>query len=70
MEFKRPEKFGGDLIVENYKELEKLYSEGKIHQMDLKNAVAHCINELVNPVREALHKDAKLKHLLETIKKF
>jgi len=70
MEIKRQEKFGGDLVIENYIELEKLYSEGKIHPMDLKNAVAHYINEAVKPVREAFHKDSKLKHLLETIRKF
>ena len=70
MEIKRPEKFGGDLSIESYKELEKLYSEGKIHPMDLKNAAAHYINEMVLPVREAFDKDAKLKHLLDTIKKF
>ena len=70
MEIKRPEKFGGDLNIENYSELEKSYSEGKIHPMDLKNAVSYYINEAVNPVREAFHKDAKLRHLLETIKKF
>ena len=38
--------------------------------MDLKNSVASYINEMVNPVREAFQKDQKLKHLLETIKKF
>ena len=70
MEIKRPEKFGGDLNIENYSELEKSYSEGKIHPMDLKNAVSYYINEAVKPVREAFHKDSKLKHLLETIKKF
>ena len=70
MEIKRPEKFGGDLVIENYNELEKLYGEGKIHPMDLKNAVSHYINEAVNPVREAFHKDPKLKQLLETIRKF
>jgi len=70
MEIKRPEKFGGDLSIGNYKELEKLYSEGKIHPMDLKNAVAYYINEMALPVREAFDKDAKLKHLLDTIKKF
>lgn len=70
MVFKRPEKFGGDLVVENYKELEKLYFEGKIHPMDLKNSAAFYINEMVKPVREAFHKDSKLKHLLETIRKF
>jgi len=70
MEIKRPEKFGGDLNIENYNELEKAYGEGKIHPMDLKNAVYYYINEAVKPVREAFHKDAKLKHLLETIRKF
>ena len=70
MEIKRPEKFGGDLIVENYKELEKLYAEGKIHPMDLKNSVSYYINEMVKPVRESFEKDAKLKKLLETIRKF
>ncbi len=70
MEFKRPEKFGGALVVETYKELEKIYSEGTIHPMDLKNAVSFYINEMITPVREAFHKDQKLKHLLETIKKF
>jgi len=70
MEFNRPEKFGGDLVVENYKELERIYAEGKIHPMDLKNSVSHYINKMVNPVREAFHKDQKLKHLLETIRKF
>ena len=53
-----------------YKELENLFREGKIHPMDLKNVVSHYINEMVNPVREAFHKDAKLNHLLETIRKF
>ncbi|MCK4555070.1 MAG: tyrosine--tRNA ligase, partial [Candidatus Aenigmarchaeota archaeon] len=36
----RPEKFGGNLEVKNYAELEKLYSEGKIHPMDLKASVS------------------------------
>ncbi len=69
-EIKRPEKFGGDLVVENYQELEKLYSEGKIHPMDLKNGVSFYLNEMVKPVRESFERDAKLEKLLETIKKF
>ena len=70
IEIKRPEKFGGTLVIENYRELEKLYSEGKIHPMDLKNAVFHYLNELVKPVRESFSKDSKLKKLSETIKEF
>ncbi|MBI4452580.1 tyrosine--tRNA ligase [Candidatus Woesearchaeota archaeon] len=70
MEIKRAEKFGGELVIESYKELEKLYGEGKIHPMDLKSSVSYYINEAVRPVREAFYKDQKLKHLLETIRKF
>ena len=67
---KRQEKFGVDLVIENYKELEKLYAEGKLHPADLKNCVAYYINEMIKPVREKFEKDFKLKKLLETIKKF
>ena len=70
MEIKRPEKFGGDLVIENYTELERLYSEGKIHPMDLKNSVASALNEMISPVREAFEKDHKLSHLRDTIRKF
>jgi len=70
IEIKRQEKFGGDLVIENYAEMEKLYREGKIHPMDLKNSVAYYINEMIKPVREKFEKDSKLKKLLETIKGF
>lgn len=70
MEIKRYEKFGGDIVIENYAELEKLYREGKIHPADLKNAVAYYINEMIKPVREIFEKDAKFKKLCETIKGF
>ncbi|MBI2656838.1 tyrosine--tRNA ligase [Candidatus Woesearchaeota archaeon] len=70
MEIKRHDKFGGDVVIENYAELEKLYREGKIHPMDLKNAVFYYINEMVKPVREKFEKDQRLKKMLETIRKF
>ena len=70
MEIKRQEKFGGDIVIENYSDLEKLYKEGKIHPQDLKSAVAFYINEMVKPVRESFEKNSRLKKLLETIKEF
>ena len=56
MEIKKYEKFGGDLIIENYAKLEELYSEGKIHPMDLKNSVASALNEMIKPVRGSIRK--------------
>ncbi|GBF35901.1 MAG TPA: tyrosine--tRNA ligase [Methanothermococcus okinawensis] len=48
----RPEKFGGNIYVENYNMLEKLYREKDIHPMDLKNTVAEKIIEILTPIRE------------------
>ena len=70
MEIKRQEKFGGDIVIENYKELEKLYAEGKIHPQDLKNTVFHYINEMIKPIRDAFEHDSNLKKIKETISKF
>ncbi|MCK5233359.1 MAG: tyrosine--tRNA ligase [Candidatus Aenigmarchaeota archaeon] len=66
----RPEKFGGNLEVKNYSEFEKLYSEGKIHPMDLKSSVAKAINEMIKPVREHFVKNAKARKLKELVDGF
>jgi tyrosyl-tRNA synthetase len=70
IEIKRPEKFGGNLTVKSYSELETLYSEGKIHPLDLKTTVASYINQLIMPVREHFEKNGKAKNLLQQVKSF
>lgn len=52
LSLKRDEKYGGDLIFENYDELEKKYEIGKIHPTDLKNAVAEDLIKVLEPVRK------------------
>ncbi|MEK6898227.1 MAG: tyrosine--tRNA ligase [Nanoarchaeota archaeon] len=54
MKIKRDEKFGGNLLINNYKELEKIYSQGKLHPMDLKNAVAEALEKIIGPIRERI----------------
>ena len=66
---KRPEKFGGDVGFASYASLEKAYAEGKIHPMDLKNAVADYLDQLVEPVRKHFAKGKPAK-LLEQVKSF
>jgi len=51
---KRPEKFGGDIYVESYEMLERLYLEKKIHPMDLKNTVTEEIVKILEPIRERI----------------
>jgi tyrosyl-tRNA synthetase len=70
VEIKRPDKFGGNLKVESYKELEKLFSEGKIHPLDMKKCCAYYINELVKPVREHFEKNKEAKKLKELVESY
>ncbi|AEM38276.1 tyrosyl-tRNA synthetase [Pyrolobus fumarii 1A] len=66
----RPEKFGGGVIeVTSPEELEKLYQEGKIHPLDLKNAVARDLAELLKPVREYFERNEEARETLEELKK-
>lgn len=50
----RQEKFGGNLVYDGYENLEKDYLSGKVHPMDLKNAVAEEINRLLEPIRKKM----------------
>ncbi|MCD6157583.1 MAG: tyrosine--tRNA ligase [Euryarchaeota archaeon] len=49
---KRPEKYGGAITYNNYDDLKKDFSEGKIHPLDLKENAARYVNEILDPVRE------------------
>ncbi len=51
---KRPEKFGGDLVVDSYEELEELFKNKELHPMDLKNAVAEELIKILEPIRKRL----------------
>lgn len=70
LEIKRPNKFGGNLSISSYKELADIYKSGKLHPMDLKNAVGNHINQLIEPVRKHFEKNAKAKKLLAQVKTF
>ena len=70
MEIKRPEKFGGNLTIKSYDELVEIYSKGELHPMDLKQAIAYYINELITPVREYFEQNAEAKALLEKVQSY
>jgi tyrosyl-tRNA synthetase len=48
----RPAKYGGPETFENFESLAKVYCEGKIHPLDLKNGVIASLTEILKPVRE------------------
>ncbi len=64
----RPSKYGGDVIYGSYEEVEKDYSEGKLHPLDLKMAVANYLERLIKPIREHFEKNKKARELYEFIK--
>jgi len=70
IDIKRPEKFGGNMRLSHYNELEKVFESGELHPMDLKTAVSYYINKLVKPVREHFEKDKKAKELLMKVQSF
>ena len=70
MKIERPAKYGGDLEVASYAELERIYSEGKLFPLDLKNATAAHMDKLVAPVREHFEKNRKAHELQELVKSF
>lgn len=69
LKIERQQKFGGNLELENFDELAKIYSEGKLHPMDLKNSVALHIDKMVAPAREHFA-SGKAKKLLEQVRGF
>ena len=52
----RPAKYGGPETFESFESLTKVYGEGKIHPLDLKNGVAESLVDILKPVREHFHR--------------
>ncbi len=57
----RPEKYGGDIVIESYQELENLYKQGKIHPLDLKNATAKALAKHLEKSREYFKNNEEAK---------
>ena len=70
MKIERDRKFGGDVIINSYPELEKLYKSGNLHPADLKNSVFIYLNDLIEPVRKHFNKNKKARELYEKVKKY
>jgi len=64
IKIERPSKFGGDVVFENYIELEKEFVNKKLHPMDLKNAVAGELILTFSKVRQYFEKN---KEILEEL---
>ncbi len=63
----RPSKYGGPITVYTYDELRKLYVEGKLHPLDLKNAVAEYLIKFLEPIKKRLVATRKDKEELKLL---
>jgi len=70
MLIERPAKYGGNLEIQSFGELCKIYRAGELHPMDLKQSASKYINEMLVPVRTHFQKNKKAKTLLEQVKSF
>ena len=52
LRIKRDKKFGGDIDIGSYSELEKIFREKKLHPMDLKKAISEQLIGILSPVRK------------------
>ncbi|HLC51322.1 MAG TPA: tyrosine--tRNA ligase [archaeon] len=66
---KRPAKFGGNLEIQSYDELEKIFREGKLHPLDLKKETSAALNEILGPIRKHFEKGSA-KKLYDDVKSF
>lgn len=70
IKIERDKKFGGDIEAENYQDLVKLYTDGKIHPMDLKGFVGAELEKQIKPIRTHFEKDKKAKELYDLVKSY
>ena len=64
LEIERASKYGGPLTITSAAELRQLYTGGKIHPLDLKEAVSTKLDRLVEPVRKHFEANSGAKKLL------
>lgn len=68
LQVKRPEKYGGNKTYNNFEELKSDFGSRKLHPMDLKNAMADKLVEILAPAREHFAQP-KIKKLKEEMDK-
>jgi len=64
---KRPLKFGGDLEIQKYEELENIFKKGKLHPFDLKKETTLALDEILTSIRKHFE-SGRAKELYEIVK--
>ncbi len=69
LKIQRAEKFGGNLEIGGFNELEEIYKKGELHPMDLKAGVAEALIKILEPARKHFDnpKFRKMKEEMEKL---
>jgi len=67
LHIERPSKYGGSLDVYSVRELEEMYSQGRIHPLDLKNATAEALVKMLENIQLKLFSSKETIKLLEEL---
>lgn len=70
IKIERPEKFGGNISFKTYSDLEKIFSEKKVHPMDIKVTLIKYLDRLIEPVRRHFEENVEAKKLLGQVRSF
>ena len=60
LEVRRKAEYGGTIEFNSYEELEKIYIKGELHPLDLKEAIANALIEILEPVRRDFERNPEL----------
>ena len=63
----RPKKYGGDITYTSFEELARDFREGKLHPLDLKNAVAEWLISKLEPVRKYVERHPEVLEPLREV---
>lgn len=63
----RPQKYGGPLEFDNVEDLESAYARGELHPLDLKNAIADKLIELLAPIRKLVESSSRVRDVIERV---
>jgi len=66
----RPEKWGGNVILNSFQDLQMKFANKEIHPQDLKSAVVKYLDQLLQPVREHFEENPEAKSLLEKVRSY
>lgn len=66
----REERFGGNVVYNNYEELEADFAAKNLFPLDLKSAVVKYLDRMLQPVRDHFENNAEAKQLLAEVQSF